>query len=1065
MNSASTGIDQALGWVVEQVTARLEAGEALDAEAVAREYPDHADELRELLPTLAALAGLVTRLPDGTPRVMGDFHIDGVLGRGGMGIVYRARQVSLGRDVALKVLPVEATLDLRRMVRFQNEARAAGSLSHPNIVPVYAVGREGDFHFYAMRLIDGCNLAEVVRALRQRGRPADLPDPDRRTKPYAGPVDEIPPGESALAGSVAADLALRGGEFFRTAAGWAATAAEALHHAHQVGIIHRDVKPGNLLLDRSGQVWVTDFGLAQLPSGGEMTRTGAMPGTPRYMSPEQAAGLRAVLDERTDVYSLGVTLYELLTLEPAFSGGDSAELQRLIATEDPRPLRSINPAIPTELETVVLKAIAKDPADRYTTAKELAEDLDRFVRDDPIRARRPTLVQRARRWVRRYRSLVAVAAAGLLVCLAVAGAAVGWIAHDWQTRRETGNHLVAQAVDEASAHREQRRYADAVAAARKAEALAASYPVDPVWRQRAADLRLQVDGEQEAAERDRRLLAALLDAGIPAERDLVPSFRRDAAGRMAVFAGPTLDQLYAEAFRAWGLDVDVVPTAEAAARLGARPAAVVEEVVAALDAWAAAIRQANGDWRRYAALAGALDAGRTSWQRELRAILERGQLEQERAVGALAGFLVPLGPLAGLVPGEDRNRLRQLAEQIDVRTAPATGVTTLARSLEQVGDRDRAVRILRAAATTRLDQPLLAQTLGLLLARMPREHFNESVEWLRAARMLRPSLSLHLAVAVTAIGRADEGVQLLEALVREEPDNPTAHLHLGRAYFEQGNYRKAEAAQREAIRLKPDFPLAHTCLGMALAPDPRRPDFGDMDAAIASYREAIRLAPLARFAHQCLARLLKRKGDMAGAVAAYRTAIRIHFPHEPELLDELRQAERNALFWPGLAAVLAGTQSPAGAEEAAGYARCCLDTQRNLDAVRLYSQALATDPVRARLGDTATQYNAACVAALAAAGKGVDAGQISDAERTDLRRQALDWLRRELAWQKDRIDSNEPGASTQVAKMMRHWQYDPDLVSVREQDTLAALPKDERDAWRRLWAEVAYLARLAELIG
>jgi tetratricopeptide (TPR) repeat protein len=196
--------------------------------------------------------------------------------------------------------------------------------------------------------------------------------------------------------------------YFRTVAHLGIQAAEALEHAHQLGVVHRDVKPGNLLVDGRGHLWVTDFGLAHCQSQAGLTMTGDLVGTLRYMSPEQALGQRVAVDHRTDVYSLGATLYELLALQPAFPGTDRQELLRQIAFEEPRSPRRVNRAVPVELETIVIKAMQKFPADRYATAQELADDLRRFVEDKPIRARRTTLVQRLRRWLRRHTPAVTV---------------------------------------------------------------------------------------------------------------------------------------------------------------------------------------------------------------------------------------------------------------------------------------------------------------------------------------------------------------------------------------------------------------------------------------------------------------------------------------------------------------------------------------------------------------------------------------------------------------------------------------------------------------------------------
>ena len=213
--------------------------------------------------------------------------------------------------------------------------------------------------------------------------------------------------------------------YFRTVANLGRQAAEALEHAHTVGVIHRDIKPANLLVDQQGNIWITDFGLAQFHAEVGLTRTGDMMGTLRYMSPEQALGNRVVLDHRTDIYSLGVTLYELLTLEPVFAGSDRADLLRRIIEDEPRSIQAIEPAIPVELETIVLKALAKAPADRYATAKELADDLQRFLNDEPIRARRPTPLERMTKWARRHRGIVISGV--LLLATATAGLAASTI--------------------------------------------------------------------------------------------------------------------------------------------------------------------------------------------------------------------------------------------------------------------------------------------------------------------------------------------------------------------------------------------------------------------------------------------------------------------------------------------------------------------------------------------------------------------------------------------------------------------------------------------------------------
>ena len=323
-----------------------------------------------------------------------------------MGIVYEAVQMSLGRRVALKVLQDRAALDPRRLRRFQVEAQAAASLRHPHIVPVFATGSEEGIAYYAMQYIEGRDLARIISESRR--------DNGSESSWLAG-----------LARSHhASPSSTRASRSNRDVARLALQAATALDHAHSNDVLHRDIKPSNLLIDEKGQLWITDFGLARISGGLDLTQTGDAVGTPQYMSPEQALGRRAPLDGRTDVYSLGATLYELLTLSTPFPGDNRLELLRRITQEEPIPPRKINPRIPADLETIVLKAMAKVPADRYATAADLADDLSRFLDDRPIRARRPSVLNRGGKWMRRHRKLMTGVAVMVVFLVATLGAAV-----------------------------------------------------------------------------------------------------------------------------------------------------------------------------------------------------------------------------------------------------------------------------------------------------------------------------------------------------------------------------------------------------------------------------------------------------------------------------------------------------------------------------------------------------------------------------------------------------------------------------------------------------------------
>ncbi len=484
--------------LIDELARRLQSGERIDLDQYLRQYPDYAQELQDLLPTLSLLAELgragesASSFPSQAaedratawgggphPAVLGDFRIQREIGRGGMGIVYEAEQIPLRRRVALKVLPLAAMLDPRLLQRFRNEALAAASLDHPNIVRIYSVGCDRGIHFYAMEYIEGQTLAEAVRQWRQRSGEASVDDgelPSTQTweqsgeisaaaqsqgsQIAAGPAD-IPPREDTKPGAEAL-LSTKASRdrraFFRLVASLGVQAAEALEHAHRMGVVHRDIKPSNLLVDASGHLWITDFGLAVTRSATNLTVSGDIVGTLRYMSPEQVTGQRRLLDQHTDIYSLGATLYELLTLRPAFPGTDRQRLVHQIVEEEPAAPRRIRPAIPRDLETVVLKAMAKAPEARYATAQALADDLRRFLEDKPVEARRPTLAERAAKWARRHRPLVWLTA--VFLALAWCGAAVAAVLI-WQKEAQTAALALAndrgQRLQSALAGEEQAR--------------------------------------------------------------------------------------------------------------------------------------------------------------------------------------------------------------------------------------------------------------------------------------------------------------------------------------------------------------------------------------------------------------------------------------------------------------------------------------------------------------------------------------------------------------------------------------------------------------------------------
>jgi serine/threonine protein kinase len=417
--------------LAEDFADRFRRGEYPSVGDFAAAHPEYAEQLRELLPAVAQME-LLKRFrraggggtPDAPPDRFGDFHIIRELGRGGMGIVFEAVQESLGRSVALKVLSSHAPPSGNRRERFVREAHAAARLHHTNIVPVFGVGEQHGVPYYVMQLIRGDGLHEVVRRWRARRR------------------NQRPAAASAVTGAVTAggltgedpvtlaETVPESQEVGPAYGDWSFVAevglqvADALHYAHKQGVLHRDVKPANLLLDPAGRVWVTDFGLAKLVDVDGLTATGDILGTLQYLAPECLSGKA---DPRSDVYGLGATLYELLTLEPPYPSDSPARLVRQLADRDPPRPRHINPDIPRDLETIVLKAMAREPARRYADALELARDLQAFLEDRPIRARRQSVVGRAWRWCRRNPA-VAVLSVNMVAALGFAGA-VGWVSY------------------------------------------------------------------------------------------------------------------------------------------------------------------------------------------------------------------------------------------------------------------------------------------------------------------------------------------------------------------------------------------------------------------------------------------------------------------------------------------------------------------------------------------------------------------------------------------------------------------------------------------------------------
>ncbi|WP_339733376.1 serine/threonine-protein kinase [uncultured Gimesia sp.] len=464
-----------------------------------KRYPDHASEIKEFFPAIAALEGGKqagqahgkVSLGASTPQQLGDFKIVREIGRGGMGVVYEAIQESLNRRVALKLLPRHSLLEENQLRRFRREAELTASLHHTNIVPVFGVGENSGFHYYVMQLIEGVGLDELTQkimltaadsnleqitagneSLTQTGSDTSLSNNEDSQIEFpkeSTPCDEVSPEFEKYVGSPQNIAAL------------GIQAANALQYAHDRGILHRDIKPGNLLLDRDGLLCITDFGLARAAEQTDLSKSTDMVGTLGYMAPEMFRGETC---RQSDIYGLGITLYELLTKRPAIDRTSRHEMIDQITRGTIPSLRRVNPELPRDLETIIQKAVAADTKHRYLKASDLADDLNRFLENRPISARRVTLFEHLWRWSRRNPAIASLSglALSLLLLLGIT-MAVGFENERRERKRaEASSQLATAALD-----RVFNRFVPSRAPSTKNNSSAADYS-EPVLSRESADL-------------------------------------------------------------------------------------------------------------------------------------------------------------------------------------------------------------------------------------------------------------------------------------------------------------------------------------------------------------------------------------------------------------------------------------------------------------------------------------------------------------------------------------------------------------------------------------------------
>jgi tetratricopeptide (TPR) repeat protein len=1066
-------VDRRFEEVVEQFLREREAGRTPDPQRYLDSFPELASSLRNsfagqkpfdrLGPDLGPEARATPQpsrlaLPAPGERV-GGFELLEDVRRGGMGVVYRARQPKLDRIVALKMIR-RGQADDAELARFRVEAEASARLQHPNIVQVFEVGEYDGTPFVALEYCAGGSLAERLRGTTQR------------------------PAEAAAC---------------------VASLARVMEAAHRHNVIHRDLKPGNVRLARGDTATpvelltpkVSDFGLARRLDDPGLTQSGVIMGTPSYMARERARGQSKEVGPAADVYALEAVLYECLTDRPPFQAATALETLGQVLDREPVRPRQLNPAVPRNLETVSLKCLHKEPRKRYADAQALADDLGGYLEGWPVQARRVGRAERVLKWVRRRPAVVGLAAA--LVLLAAVGLAVGWSIYQGQAEARSrqqqtdaeartilarARNLLAEGwkvADEAKLKEAVTEGDRAAVVARRGEGSAAVIKETSACQDEAK-------GRLGRWRNNERLRGALLDVAAPAE---VRSHTAPGEGLMIAGPQPSVNEQYTGAFRRWGLHVDGTPEVEVVARLRAEPAAVVQDVIAALDSWALDRRLQNrpaAAWLRLYRIAEALD--RSDTRRKLRRLLMVGAPPRAEVMAGMVGAGSPWAGCWELERGKDWRHVQELRGRMDLATEPVLTVLLLAQASSAGRDEAGAVAVLREAAALRPEQMVLLHMLAQLLEQQ--ERWEEAIGCYRAIRGRRPDLGAALGRALVKVERAREGEVLLHHLVRQQPDNPDLRLTLGYALGAQGKHGAAEAAYRKAIDLKPDYPDAYINLGVVLN-DYRKqhtaaeaafrkaiqlkPDSvlayhnlgiallgqGKPREAEAVLRRALRLEPNSADAHYNLGLALMRQARLKVAVVALKTGgalLPATHPRRQAVRQLVQTCERLQSLEARLSALLNGTEKPASPAEQIEFAHLCALKQMYAAAAGLCRAAFADEPRLAERAASNNRYKAACCAALAGRGRGQDAGGLGVQKRAEWRKQARDWLRADLTWWTEALPTN-PRLGPSIQKQLRHWQTDADLAGVRDAEALASLPEAERAAWGELWGQVEALRRRA----
>jgi Flp pilus assembly protein TadD len=1034
------------------------------------------------------------------PEQTGDrYQLQGEIARGGMGAVLRGRDVDLGRDLAVKVLLEKHAHRPEVARRFLEEAQIGGQLQHPGVVPVYDIGHFGERPFFTMKLVKGKTLAAILGEgtdpSEDRPRLLDMALKVAQTLAYAhakGVIHRDLKPANIMVGAFGEVQVMDWGLAKVLAEGGVADEERASRqHQGEEGTLIRTARS-------SGSAGAF----------GTQTEAGSLLGTPAYTPPEQANGDVALLDRRADVFGLGAILCEILTGKPPYLGRSNEEVRRQAANADLADATARLDGCGADHELIALtkKCLAAEAIDRPKDAQEVADGLSAYINGVQQRlqtAERERAVAVAREAEQAKRRKVQLALAAALVALLLGGGAFAF----WRNAQ-------AQAGREREA-----RNTEAVAAllGQADEALHAGDVAKAQVALEAAKKRSADGGAEQEAQRLRALEA---DLALLRELDGVDQFRWTWAENRFPDAAAVATRTR-EALARFGADPNAVSADEAAARLSA--SAVRERIVAALDrlvlvqksaAARAVLRKVDADpyrdavrdavlaedWAKFAKLAGQKAALEqpprfTVFLGESRAIpVQRRRQLLQAAVSRQPGdssLLMTLGDSYSVNRQEwVDERLRWF--QAAVAAAPANHAAhhDLGRALSDKGREDEAIACFRQAIALDPKNAIAHSNLGAALAANGKEeeamacyrqaialdpkytkaHYNlgyalqakgqveEAIACYKKAIALDPkNLKAHtnLGVALAGKGKVDEAIVSYRQAIALDPKNAIAHSNLGNALCGKGKVEEAIACYRQAIALDPKYADAHYNLGLALAGK------GQVEEAIACFRQAIALDPKNADAHSSLGIALAAKGQVEEAIACHRKAIALD-PKSAMARNNLAQAERLAAARDKLPAFQNGSYTPASNDERLGLAQWCQIKKLHHMASRLYAAAFAADPKLADNLKAAHRYNAACYAALAAAGQGEDVSKLADKERARLRKQALEWLRADLALRTRQLESSQPADRAAAQQALRHWQEDSDLGGLRDAAALAKLPAKERTGCAKLWADVAALLKKAE---